>query len=127
MIFFQVEFFNKPKMKRKEKLFHFWFNTFFVHEKAALEESTNGNEGEVVAAGERSARALSCDSSARVLCDSTAYRTARSNSLTLVETPPQLVLVLHKHQLDSAHKDRQHKLYPEDFTVSVVESLKNCH
>ncbi|XP_075980716.1 phosphatase and tensin-like protein isoform X2 [Anticarsia gemmatalis] len=27
----RVEVFNKPKMKmRKEKLFHFWFNTFFV-------------------------------------------------------------------------------------------------
>ncbi|XP_041364757.1 phosphatidylinositol 3,4,5-trisphosphate 3-phosphatase and dual-specificity protein phosphatase PTEN-like [Gigantopelta aegis] len=28
----KIDFFNKPRYGKKEKMFHFWFNTFFVHE-----------------------------------------------------------------------------------------------
>lgn len=36
----KVEFFNKPKIGRKEKVFQFWFNTFFI-----VHQSDNSNNG----------------------------------------------------------------------------------
>ncbi|XP_066994326.2 phosphatidylinositol 3,4,5-trisphosphate 3-phosphatase and dual-specificity protein phosphatase PTEN isoform X2 [Anabrus simplex] len=59
----KVEFFNRPKMKRKEKMFHFWFNTFFVRDEVPVPEaSANGNEdGDVIPPPDRSSRAMSYD------------------------------------------------------------------
>lgn len=108
-------------MKRKEKMFHYWFNTFFVQETPSSEELINGTEA---VAAERSARALSCDATGRapVLSDASdracATRATRSTSLTTVDCESHaLVLHLHKHELDTAHKDKQHKLYPQEFQV----------
>uniref|UniRef100_A0A1Y1NIW4 Phosphatidylinositol 3,4,5-trisphosphate 3-phosphatase and dual-specificity protein phosphatase PTEN n=1 Tax=Photinus pyralis TaxID=7054 RepID=A0A1Y1NIW4_PHOPY len=37
----KLEFYNKPKLGRKEKIFQFWFNTFFVDEELS-ESNSNG-------------------------------------------------------------------------------------
>ncbi|XP_064600647.1 phosphatidylinositol 3,4,5-trisphosphate 3-phosphatase and dual-specificity protein phosphatase PTEN-like [Liolophura sinensis] len=34
----KIDFYNKPKMMKKEKMLHFWFNTFFVGEEEQPEE-----------------------------------------------------------------------------------------
>ncbi|XP_047992322.1 phosphatidylinositol 3,4,5-trisphosphate 3-phosphatase and dual-specificity protein phosphatase PTEN isoform X2 [Leguminivora glycinivorella] len=77
----RVDVCSKPKVyMRKEKLFHFWFNTFFL------------------AAGLDAVRVEPDDGSN-------------------LET---FKLTLNKWQLDDAHKDKQHKLYSEDFKVELI-------
>ncbi|GAB0097333.1 Pten [Sergentomyia squamirostris] len=72
----QVEFYSKGVIK-KEKLFHFWFNTYFVNEET---------EGNIPAEGDSS----------------------------------KLVYRIKKFDLDDAHKDKQHKIFPPDFEVQVI-------
>ncbi|EZA50068.1 Phosphatidylinositol-3,4,5-trisphosphate 3-phosphatase and dual-specificity protein phosphatase PTEN [Ooceraea biroi] len=110
----RVDFFNRPKMKLKEKMFHFWFNTFFVREKTNSEY----DNGELPV--ERSARALSCDGTAMELPMVTSHVKPRTGSLaSLGPMPPTLVLRIDKSGLDDAHKDKHHKLYSPDFKVSL--------
>ncbi|PNF21051.1 Phosphatidylinositol 3,4,5-trisphosphate 3-phosphatase and dual-specificity protein phosphatase PTEN [Cryptotermes secundus] len=116
----KVEFFNKPKMKRKEKLFHFWFNTFFVREEVQVPEApVNGNEDMgMVPPPERSSRAMSCDEQSHV--PPLNIRQPRTGSLASLEpNMKMLVLQLDKWGLDDAHKDKQNKIYTSDFKVSL--------
>ncbi|XP_046602947.1 phosphatidylinositol 3,4,5-trisphosphate 3-phosphatase and dual-specificity protein phosphatase PTEN isoform X2 [Neodiprion virginianus] len=111
----RIDFFHKPKMKRKEKMFHFWFNTFFVREHVA----THYDNGDIPVE-KRSTRALSCDGTAMELPMVTAHTKPRTGSLTsLGPMPPSLVLNIDKAGLDDAHKDKHHKLYSADFKVSL--------
>ncbi|XP_024945028.1 phosphatidylinositol 3,4,5-trisphosphate 3-phosphatase and dual-specificity protein phosphatase PTEN isoform X3 [Cephus cinctus] len=110
----RVDFFNRPKMKRKDKLFHFWFNTFFVRDHLTSEY----DNGDVPV--ERSTRALSCDGTAMELPMVATNAKARTGSLaSLGPMPPTLVLSIDKWGLDDAHKDKHHKLYSADFKVSL--------
>ncbi|XP_058795829.1 phosphatidylinositol 3,4,5-trisphosphate 3-phosphatase and dual-specificity protein phosphatase PTEN isoform X3 [Phymastichus coffea] len=108
----RVDFYHVPKVKRKqEKLFHFWFNTFFVRE-YVNSESDNG--GPI----ERTTRALSCDGTAMEL--PMVHTKPRTGSLaSLGPMPPTLLLVIDKLGLDGAHKDKNHKIYHADFKVSL--------
>lgn len=56
----KVEFYTKPKMMAKEKMFQFWFNTFFVpHEHKEMTESNGVAGGEMrVHNGEEDVRTL---------------------------------------------------------------------
>ncbi|XP_029155718.1 phosphatidylinositol 3,4,5-trisphosphate 3-phosphatase and dual-specificity protein phosphatase PTEN isoform X2 [Nylanderia fulva] len=110
----RVEFFNRPKMKPKEKMFHFWFNTFFVREKVTSEY----DNGELLV--ERATRALSCDGTAMECPMVASHVKSRTGSLaSLGSMPPTLVLRIGKSDLDKAHKDTNNKLYSEDFKVSL--------
>jgi len=64
----KVEFYMKNALRRKEKLFHFWFNTFFVNEKAKYESNENGNETATPdrKPHQRTSRAMSYDEQAKL-------------------------------------------------------------
>ncbi|XP_034194450.1 phosphatase and tensin-like protein isoform X3 [Osmia lignaria lignaria] len=112
----RVDFFNRPKMKRKEKLFHFWFNTFFVRD--YLTSTSEYDNGELPV--ERSTRALSCDGTTMELPMVMSHMKPRAGSLaSLGPMPPTLLLSIDKWGLDDAHKDKQNKAYSADFRVSL--------
>ncbi|KAK0092410.1 hypothetical protein PV326_001507, partial [Microctonus aethiopoides] len=112
----RIDFFNKkPKMKRKDKMFHFWFNTFFVRDISSMEY----DNGDLPV--ERSTRALSCDGTTMDLPIVTSNSKPRTSSLAnLGPTPPTLLLNIDKWNLDDAHKDKSHKLYSSDFKVKLL-------
>lgn len=96
----------------QEKLFHFWFNTFFVRDHLTSEYDNGGPI-------ERTTRALSCDGTAMEL--PMVHTKPRTGSLaSLGPMPPTLVLTIDKWGLDGAHKDKHHKLYSEDFKVLIL-------
>jgi len=103
----------------QEKMFHFWFNTFFVREKA----NSECDNGELHV--ERSTRAFSCDGTAMELPMVMSHVKPRTGSLaSLGPMPPTLVLRIDKSGLDNAHKDKNHKLYSPDFKVSFFAFVK---
>ncbi|XP_046407113.1 phosphatidylinositol 3,4,5-trisphosphate 3-phosphatase and dual-specificity protein phosphatase PTEN-like isoform X2 [Ischnura elegans] len=145
----KVEFFNKPKMMRKEKLFHFWFNTFFVSEEATPAELGENGGGDIAASSQsvdRSSRAMSCEEPSRVppinvrqtrlnlACSLRATRGTHPRTSSLMNLEPDmkmLVLKLEKSGLDDAHKDKQNKIFSPDFKVCVYlhrapESSSSC-
>lgn len=112
----KLEFFNKPKMKRKEKLFHFWFNTFFVRDEIN-ERPENGS-------GAEGMRAMSFDDQTREpYHPSRRLRSASQPNINVdLKT---LILSLTKWELDYAHKDKGNKLYNADFRVCISFYLNN--
>lgn len=102
----------------QEKLFHFWFNTFFVREKT----NSECDNGELPV--ERSTRALSCDGTTMELPMVMSHVKSRTGSLTsLGSMPPTLVLRIDKSGLDDAHKDKNHKTFSPDFKVSFFSAF----
>ncbi|KAH9498398.1 hypothetical protein Btru_008179 [Bulinus truncatus] len=41
----KIEFFNKSKINKKEKMFHFWFNTFFVTDRERVSQNGASSNG----------------------------------------------------------------------------------
>lgn len=119
----KVEFFNKPKMMRKEKMFHFWFNTFFVRDQLTVPEpSANGNPETADLIPDRSSRSLSYDEQSHHSTQNTVK--PRAGSLVTLEGESKLlVLRIDKWGLDDAHKDKANKLYSPEFKVSLVLAL----
>uniref|UniRef100_A0A1B6E296 Phosphatidylinositol 3,4,5-trisphosphate 3-phosphatase and dual-specificity protein phosphatase PTEN n=1 Tax=Clastoptera arizonana TaxID=38151 RepID=A0A1B6E296_9HEMI len=109
----KVEFFNKPKMMRKEKMFHFWFNTFFVRNQVPVPEpAENGNSEAADLIADRTV-----EQSYNSLQSS---HKSRTRSVTTDGDTSSLVLRIDKWCLDDAHKDKTNKLYSSDFKVSLV-------
>ncbi|XP_059170264.1 phosphatidylinositol 3,4,5-trisphosphate 3-phosphatase and dual-specificity protein phosphatase PTEN-like isoform X1 [Physella acuta] len=51
----KIEFFNKSKINKREKMFHFWFNTFFVTDRERVQQNGSVSNG----SGEEPAEYLS--------------------------------------------------------------------
>ncbi|RWS28836.1 phosphatidylinositol 3:4:5-trisphosphate 3-phosphatase and dual-specificity protein phosphatase PTEN-like isoform X2 [Leptotrombidium deliense] len=98
----KVEFSN-PKMMKKDRIFTFWFNTFFVQKTSELDCETASLIPSVHSA---SSSELSVNDSANVINASE-------------DSSEDYTLVLRKEELDKANKDKAHKIFPSDFKVIV--------
>jgi len=112
----KVECYNKHKMKKKEKLFHFWFNTFFVCEPGV---TVNGNrEHKHNGQHEKTVRTNSMEESTNLRFSNNKMRT---NSIGHVDGSDNRLLTLNMNKWDlDGHKDKQNKLFSADFHVSLL-------
>ncbi|XP_018320385.1 phosphatidylinositol 3,4,5-trisphosphate 3-phosphatase and dual-specificity protein phosphatase PTEN isoform X3 [Agrilus planipennis] len=90
----KLEFYNKPKLGRKEKIFQFWFNTFFVRNELSIQDTTTEPNGHLPENG---------------------------NGVTRNVHSKALVLSLMKNELDIVNKkDKQNKVFSSEFKVTVL-------
>lgn len=89
----KVEFFNRKQVVGKDKLFHFWFNTFFV---AAMRNAP----------------------AAYTTRDASSYYSCGH----LPPAKNMLALTIPKSELDKANKDRSNKIFSPNFKVSLIFS-----
>ncbi|KAL1464283.1 hypothetical protein WDU94_003945 [Cyamophila willieti] len=128
----KVEFCRKTI--RKDKMFHFWFNTFFVRDEVVVTGQDNGTLGDGTTDCIRTVRALSYDEQAASNNQHNSNnhsnasggeprpRETRANSCSSlgIDNNRMLVLRIDKWDLDDAHKDKPNKLYSSDFRVTVL-------
>lgn len=99
----------------REKLFHFWFNPFFVRtydtdmeDYNTLGENTNLSQD---------------DYYPNLLHTGNGSTNSNANYEIIQPTGGLFKLTLNKSELDDAHKDKQHKLYSADFQVRYLIAM----
>ncbi|KAI8521888.1 hypothetical protein Bbelb_016420 [Branchiostoma belcheri] len=103
----RIELFHKPnKMMKRDKMCHFWFNTFFVRE-GDITELRNGQIPHLQACNETVGSNGGC---------------CAPNCITdrLAPGCRTLVLTLRKDQIDKANKDKSNKLFSPNFKVTCI-------
>lgn len=99
-------------MKHKSKLFHFWFNTFFINEMQNCE---------LTIVGQKSRRDWNSSFFLHCRIESMCVLIVQIYILIIAGPDGTVILNLSKHEIDGAHKDKS-KIFPEDFRVSRSSS-----
>lgn len=123
----KIECRNKPKFGKKEKMFLFWFNTFFIRSETDRCENTSRTNG-----------CTGTSVSSYINWNSYAQRKEKDINVPYSQYPPSPYsdknrslhhegpsLTLNKNDLDKATKDKTHKLFSPDFKVKVQFSYVN--
>lgn len=88
----------KVELTHKKKLFHFWFNTYFVRDDSGM-----------------------CNNFNLVLLFKVSFN--EFLIFTVIEEEGEeakLVYTLNKCEIDDAHKDKEHKCFSEGFKVNII-------
>ncbi|XP_046570121.1 phosphatidylinositol 3,4,5-trisphosphate 3-phosphatase and dual-specificity protein phosphatase PTEN-like [Haliotis rubra] len=96
----KIEFFHKTRYGKKERMFHFWFNTFFINEWEACDQ-LNG---------------------ARQRLSGGSVREDGGDHTGEEYNQGYLTLTLPKTELDRANKDKSHRNFSPNFKVKVIFS-----
>jgi len=111
-----ITIFSKPVIKlKKERLFQFWFNTYFVTDEA----SSLASNGDLFCPITDNPKNLEPAKVKRTLSnqsDSIKHCVRAAESFTF-DTSKCLVLALNKQELDKANKDRTHQKFDANFKV----------
>ncbi|XP_075735628.1 phosphatidylinositol 3,4,5-trisphosphate 3-phosphatase and dual-specificity protein phosphatase PTEN isoform X3 [Rhipicephalus microplus] len=102
----KVEVYNKPKMMKKEKMFQFWFNTFFVP--PSCNSSTGGSN---VGRGDTHSHPNGVAGGGAAVPVELRVHNGGEEEMRM--------LVLCKDDLDKAYKDKTHSKFSKDFKVSL--------
>ncbi|XP_055346428.1 phosphatidylinositol 3,4,5-trisphosphate 3-phosphatase and dual-specificity protein phosphatase PTEN-like [Paramacrobiotus metropolitanus] len=120
--------FNNPKItSKKEALFHFCFNTFFVGQTISLDDSrlTEEENAEMESAVNNLLANMSLYSSSRSSMSSERSGQSTEGLPSLHEDKDQhIVLTLRKVDVDPANKDKNSKVLPNDFVMQLI--FKRC-
>ncbi|XP_078660371.1 phosphatidylinositol 3,4,5-trisphosphate 3-phosphatase and dual-specificity protein phosphatase PTEN-like isoform X2 [Branchiostoma floridae x Branchiostoma belcheri] len=107
----RIELFHKPnKMMKRDKMCHFWFNTFFVRE-GDITELRNGQIPHLQACNVMEKETVGSNGG----CCAPNCITDR-----LAPGCRTLVLTLRKDQIDKANKDKSNKLFSPNFKVTCI-------
>ncbi|XP_028279361.1 phosphatidylinositol 3,4,5-trisphosphate 3-phosphatase and dual-specificity protein phosphatase PTEN isoform X2 [Parambassis ranga] len=127
----KVEFFHKQsKMMKKDKMFHFWVNTFFI---PGPEESMDKMENGAVNNAESQQRGPGpgqgqpqtaesrdgCRESGRDSCRESGRDGCRESGRDSDRDRDYLILTLTKNDLDKANKDKANRYFSPNFKVKL--------
>lgn len=130
----RIDVYNKPKMMKKEKMFHFWFNTFFMKppEATADGSQTSGSNGFVAGSSVEGSASLQPPSHQTVHRQRSAPVATTSSSTSMASSSSAghagslgfsfdcsrcYTLCLDKSELDKANKDKTHRYFSPNMKV----------
>ncbi|KAJ4949039.1 hypothetical protein JOQ06_020557 [Pogonophryne albipinna] len=113
----KVEFFHKQnKMMKKDKMFHFWVNTYFI---PGPEESVDKLENGAVNNADSQQWVPAPGPPQSAECRDSGRESGRESSRESDRDRDYLILTLTKNDLDKANKDKANRYFSPNFKVKL--------